>query len=116
MQYNKTKQELINEVLDNFDFEKVHKVMTFLDWKWFSYSESTMEVPSIAKLVRTAQQYLEMAYDGLEKIEHNEHSYMVGSGGFEAQAKRYPAGLDKPDVLLTLTFNLASFEAATYDR
>lgn len=116
MQYSKTKQELINEVLDNFDFEKVHKVMTFLEWKWFSYSESTMEVPSIVKLVRTAQQYLEMAYAGLEKIEHNEHSYMVGSGGFEAQAKRYPACLDKPDVLLTLTFNLASFEAATYDR
>ena len=116
MQYSKTKQELINEVLDNFDFEKVHKVMTFLEWKWFSYSESTIEVPSIAKLVRTAQQYLEMAYAGLEKIEHNEHSYMVGSGGFEAQAKRYPACLDKPDVLLTLTFNLASFEAATYDR
>ena len=116
MQYSKTKQELINEVLDNFDFEKVHKVMTFLEWKWFSYSESTMEVPSIAKLVRTAQQYLEMAYAGLEKIEHNEHSYMVGSGGFEAQAKRYPACIDKPDVLLTLTFNLASFEAATYDR
>ncbi len=116
MQYNKTKQELINEVLDNFDFEKVHKVMTFLDWKWISLSDATNEVPSIAKLVRTAQQYLEMAYDGLAKASYEDNQYMVGSGGFEAQAKRYPAGLDKPDVLLTLSFNLAQWEAATYDR
>ena len=116
MQYNKTKEELINEVLDNFDFDKVHKTMTFLDWKWVSYSEGTCEVPSISRMIRTAQQYLEMAYDGLEKIDHNEHSYMVGSGGFDAQAKRYPAGLDKPDILLTLSFNLAQWEAATYDR
>ena len=116
MQYNKSKEELINEVLDNFDFERVHKVMTFLNWKWISLSEGTNEVPSLAKLVRTAQQYLEMAYDGLEKIEHNEHSYMVGCGGFEVWAKRFPAGLDKPDVILILSFNLAQFEAATYDR
>ena len=116
MQYNKSKEELINEVLDNFDFERVHNVMTFLNWKWISLSEGTNEVPSLAKLVRTAQQYLEMAYDGLEKIEHNEHSYMVGCGGFEVWAKRFPAGLDKPDVILILSFNLAQFEAATYDR
>ena len=116
MQYNKTKQELINEVLDNFDFERVHKVMTFLNWKWISLSEDTNEVPSLAKLVRSAQQYLSMAYDGLEKIEHNEHSYMVGCGGFEVWAKRFPAGLDKPDVILILSFNLTQFEAATYDR
>lgn len=116
MQYSKTKQELINEVLDNFDFNKVHQVMKFLNWKWFNFEDSTYELPSIRQLINQAEKYLGMAYNGLEKIEHNEHSYMVGSGGFEAQAKRYPAGLDKPDVLLTLTFNLASFEAATYDR
>ena len=116
MQYDKTKEELINEVLDNFDFEKVHKVMTFLDWKWYNYSENTREVPSIARMIRTVQQYLSQAYDGLAKNEWNENQYMIGSGGFEVWAKRWPAGLDRPDVLLTLTFNLASFEAATYDR
>lgn len=116
MQYNKSKEQLINEVLDNFDFEKVHKVMTFLDWKWISLSEGTNEVPSIARMVRSAQQYLSMAYDGLAKASHGDNRYMVGCGGFEAWAKRYTTGLDKPDVLLTLSFNLASFEAATYDR
>lgn len=116
MQYNKSKEQLINEVLDNFDFEKVHKVMTFLNWRWISLSEGTSEVPSIAKLVRSAQQYLSMAYDGLSKIDHKESEYMTGSGGFEAWARRYPAGLNKPDILLTLAFNLVSFEAATYDR
>lgn len=116
MQYNKTKEELINEVLDNFDFEKVHKVMTFLDWKWTSLSDATNEVPSIAKLDRSAQQYLEMAYDGLAEASYEDNEYMVGSGGFEARAKRYHSGLDKPDILMTLSFNLAEWEAATYDR
>lgn len=116
MQYNKSKEELINEVLDNFDFERVHKVMTFLDWKWISLSEGTNEVPSIARMVRSAQQYLSMAYDGLAKASHGDNQYMVGCGGFEVWAKRYTTGLDKPDVLLTLSFNLAQFEAATYDR
>ena len=25
----------IDNVTRSFDFEKVHKVMTFLDWKWY---------------------------------------------------------------------------------
>ena len=116
MQYNKTKQELVNEVLDNFDFNKVHQVMKALDWKWFNFEDSTYELPSIRQLINKAEKYLGMALAGLEKSSYAEHSYMVGSGGFEAWAKRYPAGLDKPDVLLILNFNLASWEAATYDR
>ena len=116
MQYNKTKEELINEVLDNFDFVRVHEVMKFLDWKWYDFQENTCEVPSIAKLIRTAEKYLSQAYDGLAKSEWNSNEYVTISGGFEAWAKRYPAGLDKPDVLLILNFNLATWEAATYDR
>ena len=116
MQYNKTKEELINEVLDNFDFERVHQVMKFLDWRWINIYEGGTLVPSIARLVAAAQDYLSRAYDALEKLEWNESEYMVGSGGFEAWAKRYPAGMNKPDILLSLTFNLATWEAATYDR
>ena len=116
MQYNKTKEELINEVLDNFDFDKVHKVMTFLDWKWVNCSEGTCEVPSISRMIRTVQRYLSQAYDGLASNKHDSNEYMLGSGGFEIWAKRFPVGLDKPDILLTLNFNLASWEAATYDR
>ena len=116
MQYDKTKEDLINEVLDNFDFDKVHKAMTALEWKWYGFQEDTLEVPSIARLIRTAEKYLSQAYDGLAKNEWNSNEYMTASGGFEAWAKRYPAGLDKPDVLLILNFNLATWEAATYDR
>ena len=116
MQYNKTKEELINEVLDNFDFVRVHEVMKFLDWKWYDFQENTYKVPSIPKLIHTAEKYLSQAYDGLAKSKWNSNEYVTVSGGFEAWAKRYPAGLDKPDVLLILNFNLATWEAAAYDR
>lgn len=27
-------QEIVDEIMDNFDFEKVHKVMVALNWGW----------------------------------------------------------------------------------
>ena len=29
-----TEQEMIDEVMDCFEFEKVHKTMIALEWKW----------------------------------------------------------------------------------
>ncbi len=26
--------ESVNEIMSNFDFELVHRIMTLLDWKW----------------------------------------------------------------------------------
>ena len=31
---NKNKQAIIDEVMDSLQFEKIHKVMKFLNWKW----------------------------------------------------------------------------------
>lgn len=46
---------MIDEILDEFDFEKVHKVMVVLDWKW----HNTDGVPSIGDLRRMARSLLQ---------------------------------------------------------
>lgn len=51
MKTNYLKQ--IKEIMTEFDFEKVHKVMEFLDWKWTDNG-----VPSIYMLKMTAKQLL----------------------------------------------------------
>lgn len=44
--------EVIDEILDEFDFERVHKVMVALNWEWCG------EVPTIAELRREARRLL----------------------------------------------------------
>lgn len=40
------KNDIINHLIDKFDFEKVHKVMVVLDWKWVNCDA----VPDIKKM------------------------------------------------------------------
>ena len=115
MQYQKTKEQLVHEVLENFDFDKVQKTMQFLDWKWVD-SKGGFRVPGTIKLMLAAKNYLELAYDGLCKADYKNDEYFVACGGFEVRAKRYYDALNAPDILLILNFNLATWEAATYDR
>ena len=85
--------ELIPSVLDQFDFEKVHKVMTTLDWKWFNVG-GTYAVPTIAQLKKSAERQLtDVVLTG---------SIACGSGGLMAQ---------KYDDGLRLIFELASAES-----
>ena len=43
----------IKKIMKHFDFEKVHKVMELLDWKW--KTEEGVEVPSIKQLKKYAK-------------------------------------------------------------
>ena len=54
---------LIDDVIDEFDFEKVHIAMTALDWKWAipatSLDESiNLEVPTLVRLKEFARYLL----------------------------------------------------------
>lgn len=51
-----TQQELIDEILDQFDFEKVKEVMDALDWKWAIGTES--HVPDIPELRKQSREML----------------------------------------------------------
>ncbi len=43
----------IFSILENFDFEKVHRVMTLLDWKWYREDE-TFAIPSVQDIKKRA--------------------------------------------------------------
>lgn len=44
---------MINEIIENFDFERCHYTMKALDWEWFNVG-----VPSIERLKQSARQRL----------------------------------------------------------
>ena len=64
----------IEEILENFDFDRVYKVMQHLDWKW-----DGDEVPNHYQLIRQARKLLEEAV----KYGYNNH-HEVSMGGFKA--------------------------------
>lgn len=72
-QFEAARKEAIQEILDGFDFERVHKVMTFLNWQWIAYG-----VPSIERMKLVAK-------DLLERLDDT-HPYRA-RGGFIAEAR-----------------------------
>lgn len=76
--------ELIEDLLERFNFEKVQITMTALDWKWANVMEDgSLTVPTIERMKRSCRNIL---YRSI-----NDKS--VGTGGFEA--RYYPAGEDE---------------------
>ena len=91
--------ETIMDCLEEFDFDRVHKVMTFLDWK---YSDST-EVPSVEYLRKNARKYLmAVAKEALETKSEN----ICATGGFRYEAKLYEDGY----LWLRMAFEIADWD------
>ena len=65
-------EKVIKEVLHNFDFEKVHKVMATVNWEWEGEG-----IPSVADLVLCA-------YDLLRSVSQSDVGCTMSTGGFEA--------------------------------
>lgn len=82
-------QELIDNILDEFDFESVHKAMVALNWTW----SSTDGVPTIGELRRQARELLK------ELIKSNNE--IIGTGGFYVYRNWTAIGL---------RFEVASYE------
>jgi len=70
-------------IVQNFDWNKVHKTMIALDWKWFFNDivpegiEGNMRTPSINEMKHLAE-------DLLYKVYIDETIKMSAKGGFEA--------------------------------
>lgn len=77
----------IEDLLDEFDFETVKKVMDCLEWTYFDSPDSEV---SIGELRRRARYLLEEVY----KAEDDEHLY-AGCGGFRAERWMYPGDTQK---------------------
>ena len=68
-------QDALDNIMDNFDFDQVHKVMVFLNWKWAN-SNGSLGVPEKYELRGEARRLLKMAI---------EEKTTVQTGGFIAE-------------------------------
>jgi hypothetical protein len=75
-------QSAIENIIENFNWEKVHNTMLALNWKWATYNSGT-EVPSIGALVVTAQNLL---HDACFYALKNKSDAKIATGGFHAKA------------------------------
>ena len=87
----------VKEIIEEFDFGKVHNVMVHLNWKWWD------EVPTIGKIIVRASEMLEEVY---YKAETTKKDSFIGTGGFEAEA-HYEGG----NINLQLKFVLAGLNS-----
>jgi hypothetical protein len=77
---------MINEILDEFNFAKVHKTMVALDWKWLDNKE---RIPNLDELRKEAEYLLKRAAElrlGTLSDEHWEVGIACCTGGFQAKA------------------------------
>jgi hypothetical protein len=79
MEKKETIEKMIIECLKDFDFEKVHRVMAYLGWRW-PQDDGEMKVPSVAQIVIEAMwQLREVA-----KYYGDGKRHSVSSGGLKA--------------------------------
>jgi hypothetical protein len=97
------KQKSIDNIIDNFNWDRVQKVMEFLDWKWYGSCEG--EVPTIGPLIRQSMDLLNKAYDLCEQYKEITR---VGTGGLYAMA--FWDDEEKEVYHLELYFALSSWE------
>jgi len=87
---NSTKQvkvdlltEMVDDILEHFNFEKVQKTMQTLNWKWID----TMAIPDVRELKETAKYLLTRIYNlKLNEFKDISHEIPISTstGGFTA--------------------------------
>jgi hypothetical protein len=100
---------LVDEIIDNFNFNKVHKVMEYLDWK-VDYSNNN--VPTIIELKNFARKLINEAIS-LRLLNYLDVDYntpiSLESAGFKVTVF---CNKEKNDIdSLTLYFNITSWDA-----
>jgi hypothetical protein len=87
-----TKQEYIDDIMDNFNFGKVAKVMEALDWKWMN--TGSFLVPHESDLRVASRKRLGKVYD-----------YAVGQGRkYEESTGGFTYSFNPKDDFMSLKF------------
>jgi hypothetical protein len=100
----KNKHDAVNEIISNFNWDRVHRTMELLNWTWV-YSQTESGVPSIGELFIQARK---MLYDVISLAEREKNDCVISTGGFMALA-HYDANY-KQICNLQLIFNLTSWD------
>lgn len=95
-------QAMIDEIMDEFEFEKVKKVMDCLKWKWCKSEGENyyFEVPSLREIKRRGRSLLK---DAILKIGKNEKDFYINIGGFVVEINRYD---DDEELIISLAFEI----------
>ncbi len=97
---NVKKNKQIEEIIDNFDFFKIEKVMSYLNWTWYNFNYGKTYFPSITQLKDCARKLLDEALTlGVETKKDG----FISTAGFKAE---YLYKIK----LLRLTFYIEDFE------
>jgi hypothetical protein len=108
IQLHKTEQELIDEILEEFNFEKCKVVMDHLHWTW----GFTNQVPSIQQLKESARNRIESAIEGLKGQEgivvyfNNDQSLLKVKGAWYLALHRMKSELSSIDGIVDLYFSI----------
>ena len=87
MRLHSKEQKLVDDVIENFNFNRCHRVMKHLNWGW---GFPNTEVPSIEKLKKSALNRIESAIEDLKTdVKRNPSPlYSSSSGGLCATVYR----------------------------
>ena len=75
-----TEEQIIDDILDEFDFTKVLNVMEHLEWKWGGIS-GPPEVPSLGQLRKCARSLMKNCL--------GHETYITATGGFHVQKETF---------------------------
>lgn len=79
---NKKYDEMVSDIIENFDYEKCRITMIALNWMWAGRG-----IPNIEQMIDTSRSHLHLVIEELLTKENNvkpHEPYIVSSGGFRA--------------------------------
>ena len=79
------RNKIINDIIESFDFEKIHNVMEFLNWTWYDAENG---VPCVKELECKLMDMLNTLF--------KEKCNSVNTGGFFVSYQVYPPIEDEP--------------------
>jgi len=86
----KSKKEIAREILQQFDFVKVYKVMDYLNWTWESHGDYA---PTVGEIYQLAESLI-------FELLNSEEATSIATGGFRVYKE--------DEGLIALTFELDS--------
>lgn len=108
MKFKKACKKQIKEIMEEFDFENVQKIMTTLNWTWAHVPPDINEIKFKAeRLLRDACKQLKRTM----KISYEQYiATSIGSGGFTVEGDvSLSDDIECPFVRLKLYFGLSSY-------
>lgn len=96
-------RDAIDEVMDNFDFHKVERVMTALGWLWARHGGNEMYQPDVSELRTRARQLMRHAVE--EMLARGEKKWGTETGGFRVECWHEDGRIDLRLDFIVETWN-----------